>query len=63
MLLSQHTKSQHPTLPRSDLNKNVGHADGTDTQSHLLADLQIVQSVSGNFNVFNEKFLRKERIY
>ena len=26
-------------------------------------DLEIVQSVSGNSNVFTEKFLRKERIY
>ena len=28
-----------------------------------LPDLEIVLSVSGNFNVFTEKFLRKERIY
>ena len=32
-------------------------------KGHPRADLEIVQSVSGNLNVFTEKCLRKEGIY
>ena len=37
-------------------NRGRGRGGGT-------PDLEIVLSVSGNFNVFTEKFLQKERIY